>query len=81
MQQIRDETHRFAVAFHRERRAKRTLHSELTEIAGIGPRTSQKLLRRFGSVAALREASLEDLARVVPRAQPQKVHERLHAST
>src|ERR1700726_1820584 len=49
IQQIRDETHRFAVTFHRERRAKRQTKSALTGIPGIGPRTAQKLLREFGS--------------------------------
>ena len=47
IQQIRDETHRFAVGFHRQRRARRTLTSELDEIPGVGERTAQKLLRRF----------------------------------
>src|ERR1700678_730332 len=50
IQQIRDETHRFAVTFHRQRRSKVRLRTSLTEIAGVGNRTAQKLLRRFGSV-------------------------------
>ncbi|MCS7012999.1 MAG: excinuclease ABC subunit UvrC [Chloroherpetonaceae bacterium] len=67
LQQVRDEAHRFAVSFHRELRSKRTLSTELTEIAGIGPRTAEKLLRTFGSVAKVRDASLADLEKVVGR--------------
>jgi excinuclease ABC subunit C len=67
VQQIRDETHRFAVGFHRQRRAKRTLQSELADIPGVGSRSEQKLLQRFGSMARIRRASVEELARVVTR--------------
>src|SRR5271170_3053260 len=77
IQQIRDETHRFAVTFHRQRRSKRRLRTALTEIRGVGPRTAQKLLLRFGSVAQLRQLSLEQLAAEVPRAQAQRVFEAL----
>src|SRR6202453_4000403 len=77
IQQIRDETHRFAVTFHRQRRSNRRLRTALTEIRGVGPRTAQKLLQRFGSVAQLRQLSLEQLAAEVPRAQAQRVFEAL----
>ena len=77
VQQIRDETHRFAVSFHRHRREGRTLHSALVEIPGIGKRTAQKLLREFGSVAHLREAGVEELCRVVTRTQAQRIVEHL----
>src|SRR5580692_2278558 len=77
IQQIRDETHRFAVTFHRQRRSSRRLRTALTEIRGVGPRTAQKLLQRFGSVAQLRQLSLEQLAAEVPRAQAQRVFEAL----
>ena len=73
IQQIRDETHRFAVTFHRQRRSSRRLRTALTEIRGVGPRTAQKLLLRFGSVAHLRQLTLEQLAAEVPRAQAQRV--------
>jgi excinuclease ABC subunit C len=81
IQQIRDETHRFAVTFHRQRRSKRTLSSELDEIPGVGSRTAQKLLRHFGSVAQLRQASVDDLARVVARPLAARIAEHLHLST
>src|SRR5271168_4265859 len=55
IQQIRDETHRFAVTFHRQRRSKRRIQTALTDIPGVGARTARKLLERFGSVAQLRQ--------------------------
>jgi excinuclease ABC subunit C len=78
IQQIRDETHRFAVTFHRRRRTKRQLRTELTEIPGVGDRTARKLLQHFGSVARLRDLSLEELASAVPRAQARRVFDSLH---
>jgi excinuclease ABC subunit C len=65
IQQIRDETHRFAVSFHRQRRGKRQTKTALSDIPGVGPRTTQKLLREFGSIANLRRAGKEKLRRVV----------------
>jgi excinuclease ABC subunit C len=65
IQQIRDETHRFAVSFHRQRRGKRQTKTALSDIPGVGPRTIQKLLREFGSIANLRRADREKLSRVV----------------
>jgi excinuclease ABC subunit C len=65
LQRIRDETHRFAVTFHRRSRAKRDFTSALDEVEGIGPRRRRQLLEAFGSVAGVRRASRDDLARVV----------------
>jgi excinuclease ABC subunit C len=62
---IRDEAHRFAVTFHRQRRAKRSLRSDLDAIATIGPRRRKQLLTAFGSVAGVRRATREELVRVV----------------
>ena len=78
IQQIRDETHRFAVTSHRQRRSTQRLRTSLTEIAGVGNRTAQKLLRRFGSVTRLKELSVEDMSAEVPRAQAQRVYDALH---
>lgn len=61
LQALRDESHRFAVTFHRQVRKKRTLHSVLEEIDGVGPARRKQLLRHFGSMKRLREASLEDV--------------------
>jgi excinuclease ABC subunit C len=74
IQQIRDETHRFANTFHRQRRSSRRLRTSLTEIPGVGERTARKLLRKFGSVARLRELTVEELAAELPRAQAQQVY-------
>jgi excinuclease ABC subunit C len=65
VQTIRDEAHRFAVTFHRTRRNAQRLTSELHEIPGIGPKTVEKLLRTLGSLERVRQASKEDLARLV----------------
>ncbi len=75
IQQIRDETHRFAIAFHRQRRGARQTHTTLLDIPGIGPRTSQKLLQRYGSVANLRRASVEELSHLVTRKSAEKIVE------
>ena len=75
IQQIRDEAHRFAVTFHRQRRGARQTHTALVEIPGIGPRTSQKLLQRYGSVANLKRATVEELSRLVTRKSAEKIIE------
>ncbi len=64
VQRIRDEAHRFAVTFHRARRTRTALRSALDEIPGIGPRRRRELLRRFGSVEGIRQASVEEIAAV-----------------
>jgi excinuclease ABC subunit C len=60
---IRDEAHRFANTFHRDRRTKQSLRSELDDIPGIGATRRQRLLKHFGSVRGVREANVEDLAK------------------
>jgi len=83
IQQVRDETHRFAVGFHRQRRGARQTHTALLDIPGIGPRTSQRLLQRYGSVANLKKASAEELSRMLPRKMAEKIvqHLLLHQDT
>jgi excinuclease ABC subunit C len=78
IQQIRDETHRFAVTFHRQRRSSQRLRTSLTEIPGVGARTAVRLLRRYGSVARLRQLSVEELAAELPRNRAQRVYDVLH---
>jgi len=73
IQQIRDETHRFAVTFHRLRRGKRQTETALDEIPGVGPKTVQKLLREFGSVANLKRVGIEKLAKVVSSKTAEKI--------
>jgi excinuclease ABC subunit C len=64
LQQVRDESHRFALAYHRTLRGKSGLHSVLDEIPGIGQKRKRQLLQRFGSLAGLRAASTEEIVRV-----------------
>jgi excinuclease ABC subunit C len=73
IQQIRDETHRFAVTFHRLRRGKRQTETVLSEIPGVGPRTAQRLLREYGSVANLKKAGQEKLSKVVSPKTAEKI--------
>jgi excinuclease ABC subunit C len=73
IQQIRDETHRFAVTFHRLRRGKRQTKTALSEVPGIGPLTAQKLLREFGSVANIQRAGIEGLSKIVSRKSAEKI--------
>jgi excinuclease ABC subunit C len=73
VQRVRDEAHRFAIGYHRQTRAKRTLHSELDEIAGVGPATRRKLLSRFGSLRGVRSASEADLAAAVGKTTASRV--------
>ena len=79
IQQIRDETHRFAVTFHRLRRGKRQTKTALGDIPGIGPLTARRLLREFGSVANLQRAGVEGLSRVVTRKSAEKILAHLSA--
>jgi excinuclease ABC subunit C len=80
VQQIRDETHRFAVTFHRLRRTKGRLATSLTAVPGIGQHTARKLLKKFGSVARLKQMSIDELAAALPRAKAAKLHEFLRSS-
>jgi len=64
VQRIRDEAHRFAVTYHQQLRAKRATRSVLDEIPGLGPAKKRALLRTFGSLKGMREASEADLSRV-----------------
>ena len=64
LQRIQDEVHRFAITFHRQLRSKSSLGSKLDEIAGVGPKTRQKLLTKFGSLKKIANASIEELREV-----------------
>ncbi len=73
VQKIRDESHRFAVSYHRKRRQMRDRDSELDTIAGVGPRTRQRLVEHFGSVRGIRQASHDALTAVVAPAVATKI--------
>lgn len=73
IQQLRDEAHRFGITFHRNKRDKQTLKTELTDIEGIGPALAQKLLQAYGSVKALEKAGSGELERIVGPARAEKI--------
>lgn len=73
--QIQDEVHRYAISFHRDKRSKSQLHSELDAVPGIGPKTKQALLKAFKSVKRIREASVEELIKVVGEAKTKAIKE------
>ncbi len=75
VQQVRDEAHRFAVSFHRLRRGKERLTSELIQIPGIGPQTVRKLLAEVGSLDAVRAAGIDALSRVAGLAAARRIRE------
>jgi excinuclease ABC subunit C len=81
VQRVRDEAHRFAVGFHRKTRDKRTLHSELDEIPGVGPARRRKLLSVFGSLRGVRAASLAALAASVGAATAARIRARFVGET
>lgn len=78
LQMIRDETHRYAVSSHRRRRSRRTLISELDELRGVGLKRRRLMLEHFGSVAGVKQASSQDLARLLGRTIGKSVFEQLH---
>jgi excinuclease ABC subunit C len=78
VQMIRDETHRFAVTFHRLRRGKRTLTSALTEIPGVGEKTGKLLLRKFGSAREIERLTIEELSREIAPRLARKVYAHFH---
>ena len=64
---IQEETHRFAITYHRTLRSKRLKYSELDEILGVGPVRKKQLLKTFKSLIAISHASLDDLERIIPK--------------
>src|SRR3954465_2106207 len=81
VQSIRDEAHRFAVTFHRTRRNAQRLISELHDVPGLGPKTVEKLLRTFGSLERVRQASDPDLAAVIGKAATNRLRTHLNANS
>jgi excinuclease ABC subunit C len=76
--QIQDEVHRFAIKFHREKRSKRALHSELEDIKGLGPKGREALLKGLKSVKKIREAELSELEAIIGKAKAQIVYQYFH---
>jgi excinuclease ABC subunit C len=77
--QIQDEVHRFAITFHRDKRSKRALHSELDDIKGIGPKTRDELLKFLKSVKKIRESELSTLSDIIGPAKAKIVYEHFHS--
>lgn len=78
IQQLRNEAHRFGISFHRNKRSKAAIDSELEGIAGIGEKTAQELLKEFKSVKRIKEASIENLAKSVGMVKAKKIYETFH---
>jgi excinuclease ABC subunit C len=75
---IQDEVHRYAIKFHRDKRSKRALHSELDEIKGIGKKSKETLLKHFKTVKKVKEADLSTLATVVGKAKADIIFRHFH---
>ncbi|MBP3252657.1 MAG: excinuclease ABC subunit UvrC [Prevotella sp.] len=75
---LQDEVHRFAITFHRDKRSKHALHSELDEIKGIGPKTRDLLLQKMKSVKRIKVADIQELAAIIGPAKAEIVHSYFH---
>ena len=75
---IQDEVHRFAIEFHRNKRSKRALHSELDDIRGIGPKTRDELLNALKTVKKIREAEFQNLSDIIGPSKAKIVFEHFH---
>ena len=75
---IQEEVHRFAIDYHRQKRSKRLRYSELDQIPGIGPKRKEQLLKTFGSIASIRQASLAELERLLPKDSAASVYHHFH---
>ena len=78
LEQMQEEVHRVAIAFHKKKRSKRQTHSELTDIKGIGENTATALIKRFKSVKRIREASLEELTSEIGKSKAETIYNWYH---
>jgi excinuclease ABC subunit C len=78
IQQLRNEAHRFGIGFHRNKRSKAAINSELEGIEGIGEKTARELLKKFKSVKRIKEASIDELTEKVGAARAKKIYESFH---
>jgi excinuclease ABC subunit C len=79
--QIQDEVHRYAISFHRDKRSKHALHSELDDIKGIGPKAKEALLKRFKTVKAIKESNAEALEEVLGKAKTKILQDHFNKQT
>ena len=75
---IQDEVHRFAITFHREKRSKHQLHSELDDIKGVGPKTKEALLKQFKSVKRIKEADRQEITNTIGAAKAELIYKYFH---
>ena len=80
LMQIRDEAHRFGITFHRSKRSKGQIHSQLDEIKGVGSSTKEKLLKEFKSVRRISEQDLETLSKILGKSKGKIVFDHFHKS-
>jgi excinuclease ABC subunit C len=78
IQQLRNEAHRFGITFHRNKRSKAAINSELEGIEGIGEKTARELLKHFKSVKRIKEANLEGLSEIIGLSKAKKIYESFH---
>ena len=76
---IQEEVHRFAIGYHRQKRSKRLRYSELDQIDGIGPKRKELLLKKFRSIAAISQATLPELERLLPKDAATAVYQHFHS--
>lgn len=75
---IQDEVHRYAITFHRDKRSKHALHSELDDIKGIGPKTKDMLIKRLKSVNKIKEAGLQELTDIIGKSKAETIYRHFH---
>lgn len=75
---IQDEVHRYAITFHRDKRSKHALHSELDDIKGIGPKTKEQLLKALKSVKRIKDSDLETLTEIIKEAKAKIIFNHFH---
>ena len=78
LQQMRDEAHRFAITYHRKLRTERTIRTELTDIPGVGQKTAERLLQRFGSVEAILALEKEEISSVAGKKTAESIYRHFH---
>ena len=78
LSRIQDEVHRYAITFHRDKRSKHALHSELDDIKGIGPKTKDALIKAFKSVKKIKESEIETLTETIGEAKAKVIFDYFH---
>jgi excinuclease ABC subunit C len=76
---VQEEVHRFAISYHRDLRSKRLRYSQLDQIPGVGPKRKELLLKSFHSIAAIRQATLPELERLLPKDTAYAVYDHFHS--